>query len=52
MDDNKNKRLEFDEFAKGVIEYGLSYTKAELKDLFDSFDKDHSGNNFKQLVFY
>lgn len=43
MDDNKNRKLEFDEFRKGVNEYGLNYSKEEIKDIFDIFDKDHSG---------
>ena len=43
MDDNKNRKLEFDEFRKGVNEYGLNYSKEEIKDIFDRFDKDHSG---------
>ena len=43
MDDNKNRKLEFEEFRKGVNEYGLNYSKEEMKDIFDIFDKDHSG---------
>ena len=43
MDDNKNRKLEFDEFRKGVSEYGLNYSKEEMKELFNAFDTDHSG---------
>jgi Ca2+-binding EF-hand superfamily protein len=43
MDDNKNRKLEFDEFKKGITEYGFSYTKDEMKELFNCIDTDHSG---------
>jgi Ca2+-binding EF-hand superfamily protein len=43
MDDNKNRKLELEEFRKGVTEYGLNYSKEEMKELFNAFDKDHSG---------
>ena len=43
MDDNGNKKLDFEEFKKGMIEYGLNYTKEEMKELFNLFDKDKSG---------
>lgn len=35
IDDNNNKKLEFDEFKKGVNEYGLDYSKDELMNLFN-----------------
>ena len=44
MDDNKNKMLSFDEFKKGVTEYGLGYSKDEIFELFKAFDKDSSGS--------
>lgn len=43
MDDNKNRKLELEEFSKGVREYGFNYSKEEMKELFYAFDKDHSG---------
>jgi Ca2+-binding EF-hand superfamily protein len=43
MDDNKNRKLELEEFRKGVTEYGLNYSKEEMRELFNAFDKDHSG---------
>jgi Ca2+-binding EF-hand superfamily protein len=43
MDDDRNHRLELEEFSKGVTEYGLNYSKEEIKELFYEFDKDHSG---------
>lgn len=43
MDDDKNKKLDFDEFRKGISEYGLGYSKDEINELFLLFDKDNSG---------
>ena len=43
LDDNNDHRLEFEEFKKAVTEYGLHYSKDEMKELFNAFDKDHSG---------
>lgn len=43
MDDTKDHRLDFDEFKKGVNEYGLNYSNMEMKELFNAFDEDHSG---------
>jgi len=51
MDDNGNKKLEFEEFRKGVTEYGLSYSKDEMKEIFNIFDKDHSGTiDFEEFL--
>ena len=44
MDDNKDRKLSFEEFTKGITEYGFSYTKDEMKEIFNIFDKDHSGS--------
>jgi calcyphosin len=44
MDDNKDRKLSFEEFTKGITEYGFSYTKDEMKEIFIIFDKDHSGS--------
>lgn len=43
MDDNKNKKLDFDEFRKGITEYGLNYSKEEISEIFAIFDRDKSG---------
>lgn len=43
MDDSKDHRLDFDEFRKGVSEYGFNYSKAEYQELFNAFDENHSG---------
>jgi Ca2+-binding EF-hand superfamily protein len=44
MDDNGNKKLNIDEFRKGVEEYGLNFSKSEIEDLFRLIDIDRSGN--------
>ncbi|CAF3899189.1 unnamed protein product [Rotaria sp. Silwood2] len=44
MDDDKSKKLTFDEFKKGVEEYGLNFSKAEIEDLFRIMDIDQSGH--------
>ena len=44
MDDDKNRKLSLDEFKKGVEEYGLNFSKAEIEELFHLIDTDRSGN--------
>ncbi|CAF3046054.1 unnamed protein product [Rotaria sp. Silwood2] len=44
MDDDKSKKLTFDEFKKGVEEYGLNFSKAEIEELFRIMDIDQSGH--------
>ncbi len=44
MDDNSNRKLEFDEFKKGLTEYGTGFSKDEIVSLFSQFDKDNSGS--------
>ncbi|CAF0795601.1 unnamed protein product [Rotaria sordida] len=43
MDDDKSNKLNVEEFKKGVDEYGLNFSKAEIADLFRLFDIDQSG---------
>jgi hypothetical protein len=43
MDDDGSKNLSFDEFKKGVQEYGLNFTKDEIAELFRMFDSDQNG---------
>lgn len=51
MDDNRNKKLEFEEFRKGITEYGLNYSKDEIKEIFNIFDKDNSGTiDFEEFL--
>jgi Ca2+-binding EF-hand superfamily protein len=44
MDDTNDKKLSFDEFKKGMEDYGCGFTKDELQELFNKFDKDNSGS--------
>lgn len=51
MDDNKNKKLDYDEFRKGISEYGLNYSNDEMRELFNHFDKDKSGHiDFEEFL--
>ncbi len=43
MDDNRNRKLDLDEFKTGLQDYGLHFTKEETRDLFNAFDVDKSG---------
>lgn len=45
IDDNGNKKLDFNEFKKGINEYGLGFTRDEIADLFHLFDSDRSKFN-------
>jgi len=42
-DDDGSKNLNFEEFLKGVNDYGIAITKGEAKEVFDEFDNDGSG---------
>jgi Ca2+-binding EF-hand superfamily protein len=44
MDDDKNKKLCFDEFKKGINEYGLGLGRDDVLTLFQAFDVDKSGS--------
>ncbi|XP_065200229.1 calcyphosin-like protein [Planococcus citri] len=43
MDDDGNKSLNYEEFAKGIEESGLKLSDEQSKILFSRFDKDNSG---------
>jgi Ca2+-binding EF-hand superfamily protein len=44
MDDDRNRTLNFDEFKKGIVEYGLGMSKDEITEIFKKFDTDNSGS--------
>ena len=44
MDDDGSKKLNVEEFTKGINEYGLNFSKAEIGELFRVFDTDQSGS--------
>ncbi len=44
MDDDKNRKLNVDEFKKGIDEYGLNFSKAEIEQIFRDMDTDNSGS--------
>ncbi|KXJ15948.1 Calcyphosin-like protein [Exaiptasia diaphana] len=43
MDDDGNRKLDFQEFKKGLKDYGLILEPKEVKNIFCAFDKDGSG---------
>merc|ERR1712178_604293 len=43
MDDDGNRSLDFNEFKKGLHDYGAEVTKVEAQEMFEAFDKDGSG---------
>jgi Ca2+-binding EF-hand superfamily protein len=44
MDDDRNRTLNFEEFKKGITEYGLGFSKDEITEIFKKFDTDSSGS--------
>ncbi|ESO00246.1 hypothetical protein HELRODRAFT_83340 [Helobdella robusta] len=51
MDDNGNKRLDFNEFKKGLHDYGVDIANADCSKLFEMFDKDRNGSiDFEEFL--
>ncbi|VDK83603.1 unnamed protein product [Onchocerca ochengi] len=51
MDDNNSRTLDFEEFEKGLREFGVNSTNEEIKEAFSKFDKDNSGTiNFDEFL--
>jgi calcyphosin len=44
MDDDGNRKLNMDEFRKGVEEYGLNFSKNDIAELFRTMDIDRNGS--------
>ncbi len=43
-DDNGDRKISFEEFVKGLSDFGASLTATEAQQLFHSMDKNSSGN--------
>ena len=43
MDDDRSRTLDFQEFKKGVRDFGLSLDVGEVNEMFTAFDRDGSG---------
>lgn len=51
MDDDQSGQLDFNEFRKGINDYGLHLDPTDVKALFDEFDEDGSGHiNFNEFL--
>lgn len=44
MDDDGNKKLNLEEFMKGLEETGLELSEDEINEVFQKFDTDSDGN--------
>lgn len=44
MDDDGNKKLNLEEFTKGLEESGLELSEEDIQDMFNKFDTDSDGN--------
>ncbi|KRZ58134.1 Calcyphosin-like protein [Trichinella nativa] len=44
MDDNRDRKLNFVEFQKGICDFGAQLTKDEITALFNKFDTNNSGS--------
>lgn len=52
VDDDGDRKLRFDEFIKGLDNYGLIVPKEEAKQIFDAFDRDKSGTiSFDEFLY-
>lgn len=51
MDDDGNKSLDFQEFEKGLENYGVSVGREKAQQIFRMMDKDSSGSiNFDEFL--
>ena len=44
MDDDRNHKLNMEEFRKGVEEYGLNFSRDEIAQMFRTMDLDQNGS--------
>ncbi|XP_045160226.2 calcyphosin-like protein [Mercenaria mercenaria] len=51
MDDDRNRSLSFEEFRKGITDYGLQMEEDVTKKLFEQLDKDKNGSlDFEEFL--
>ncbi|XP_076321884.1 calcyphosin-like protein [Tachypleus tridentatus] len=51
MDDSGDRKLDLEEFSKGLHDYGVDLDNSEIENLFNDIDKDNSGNlNFDEFL--
>ncbi|XP_076810495.1 calcyphosin-like protein [Clavelina lepadiformis] len=51
MDRDRSKKLDFDEFKKGISNYGLDMEPNELTNMFQAFDVDNTGKiNIREFL--
>ena len=51
MDRDRSKKLDFDEFKKGICNYGLDMEPNELTNMFQAFDVDNTGKiNIREFL--
>lgn len=51
IDDNGSRTLDRDELMKGLYDYGLKFTKAEVTQIVSDIDKDRSGHiSFNEFI--
>jgi len=51
MDDNGSRTLDREELMKGLYDYGLKFTKAEVTQIVADLDKDRSGSiSFNEFI--
>ena len=51
MDDDRSNSLNFNEFKKGIHDYGCDMTKEEVQEMFTSIDRDGSGTlDFEEFL--
>ena len=51
MDDNGSRTLDREELKKGLYDYGLRFTKAELTQILTDIDRDNNGQiSFKEFL--
>ncbi|XP_074640343.1 calcyphosin-like protein isoform X2 [Tubulanus polymorphus] len=51
MDDDRSRSLDFNEFKKGIENYGLQLETNEIREMFEELDRDNSGSlDFEEFL--